>query len=160
MLVIAGEAQSGPRSKTNSTAAEYEKFVRELPENENDELGAVLEKASKQTSEQTEPRMAGLDSWFEHAMDRASQRFTLQARVITVALSVLLVFGAHLDAIRLFRAVSSDAEMRTQLTASADAIEKQAGQLSRTRVRMWQAEKACPTALSQGDGRCPSICSD
>src|ERR1700722_17952693 len=66
-------------------------------------------------------------------MDRASQRFTLQARVITVALSLLLVFGAHLDAIRLFRAVSSDAETRTQLTASADAIQKQAGQLSRTR---------------------------
>ncbi|HEX3376441.1 MAG TPA: hypothetical protein VHS29_06235 [Candidatus Acidoferrales bacterium] len=133
MLVIAGEAQSGPRSKTNSTAAEYEKFVRDLPENEDDDLGAILEKASKQPSEQTEPKMAGLDSWFDHAMDRASQRFTLQARVITVALSLLLIFGAHLDAIRLFRAVSSDAELRAQLTASADAIQKQAGQLSRTR---------------------------
>ncbi|HTC63370.1 MAG TPA: hypothetical protein VK709_11050 [Candidatus Saccharimonadales bacterium] len=131
MLVIAGEAQSGPRSKTNSTAAEYEKFVRELPENEADELGAVLEKASKQTSEPTEPKMAGLDSWFDHAMDRASQRFTLQARVITVTLSILLVFGAHLDAIRLFRAVSSDAGMRTQLTASADALQKQTGQISK-----------------------------
>jgi hypothetical protein len=132
MLVIAGEAQSGPRSKTNSTAAEYEKFVRELPENEDDDLGVALEKTSKQASEQTEPRMAGLDSWFDHAMDRASQRFTVQARVITVVLSVLLVFGAHLDAIRLFRAVSSEAETRTQLTASADVIQKQAGQLSRT----------------------------
>jgi hypothetical protein len=133
MLVIAGEAQSGPRSKTNSTAAEYEKFVRELPENEDDELGAVLEKASKQTAEQAEPRMAGLDSWFDHAMDRASQRFTLQARVITVALSVLLVLGAHLDAVRLFRAVSSEAGMRTQLTASADALQKQAAQISKGR---------------------------
>ncbi len=133
MLVIAGEAQSGPRSKTSSTSVEFEKFVRELPENEDDELGVALEKASKQASEQTEPRMAGLDSWFDHAMDRASQRFTVQARLITVALSVLLVLGAHLDAIRLFRAVSSDSGMRTQLTASADAIQKQAGQVSRTR---------------------------
>ncbi len=38
MLVIAGEAQSGPRNKMNSTAAEFAKFVRELPENAEDDM--------------------------------------------------------------------------------------------------------------------------
>jgi hypothetical protein len=133
MLVIAGEAQSGPRLKINSTAAEFDRFVRELPENDEDDMAVVAEKTLRQVSGQMEPRLEGVSSWFDHAMDRASQRFTLQARVITVVLSLVLIFGAHLDAIRLFRMLSSDAQVRAQLTGSADAIVKQAGQLSRTR---------------------------
>jgi len=133
MLVIAGEAQSGARSKVNSTAAEFDKFVRELPENDEDDLTVAAEKTAEQVSSQIKPRLEGLNSWFDHAMDRASQRFTLQARLITVALSLVLVFAAHLDAIRLFRMLSSDTQVRTQLTGSADAIMKQAGQLSRAR---------------------------
>jgi hypothetical protein len=133
MLVIAGEAQSGPRSKVNSTAAEFEKFVRELPENDEDDMAIAVDKTQKQVSGQMESRLDGVNSWFDHAMDRASQRFTLQARLITVILSLVLVFAAHLDAIRIFRMLSSDAQVRAQLTGSADAIMKQAGQLSRTR---------------------------
>ena len=133
MLVIAGEAQSGLRSKTNSTAAEFDKFVRELPENDEDYITVAAEKTAEQVPSETKPRLEGLNSWFDHAMDRASQRFTLQARVITVVLSLVLVFAAHLDAIRLFRMVASDMQVRAQLTGSADAIMKQAGQLSRAR---------------------------
>ncbi len=133
MLVIAGEAQSGPRRKINSSAAEFDKFVRELPENDQDEIAVGGEKTLNPPSGLMEPRLEGLNSWFDHAMDRASQRFTLQARVITVALSLVLVLAAHLDAIRLFRTLSSDAQVRAELTGSADAIMKQAGQLARTR---------------------------
>jgi hypothetical protein len=133
MLVIAGEAQSGPRPKINSTVAEFDKFVRELPENDEDDMALAVEKTLKQVSGQIAPRLEGLNSWFDHAMDRASQRFTLQARLITVVLSLVLVFAAHLDAIRLFRMLSSDAQVRAQLTGSADAIMRQAGQLLRTR---------------------------
>jgi hypothetical protein len=133
MLVIAGEAQSGPRSKTNSPAAEFDKFVRELPENNDNDITVGEEKTAEQPSGQSEPRLEGLHSWFDHAMDRASQRFALQARVITVVLSLILVFAAHLDAIRLFRMLSSDEQARAQLTGSADAITKQASLLSRTR---------------------------
>jgi hypothetical protein len=132
MLVIAGEALSGPRLK-NSTAAEYEKFVRELPENEEDGMAVTAETTKKQVPDEIAPRLEGVSSWFDHAMDRASQRFTLQARVITVVLSLVLVFGAHFDAIRIFRMFSSDAQVRTQLSASADAMVKQASQVSRTR---------------------------
>src|SRR6202043_803464 len=112
---------------------EFAKFVRELPENDEDDIAAAVEKTVKQDSDQMKPRLEGVNSWFDHAMDRASQRFTLQARVITVVLSLVLVFAAHLDAVRLFRMLSSDAQVRAQLTDSTDAIMKQAGQLSRTR---------------------------
>jgi hypothetical protein len=133
MLVIAGEAQSGPRVKSNSTAAEYEKFVRELPENDEDGMSVAGDAIRKHTPAEIEPRLEGVNSWFDHVVNRASQRFTLQARMITVVLSLVLVFGAHFDAIRIFRMLSSDAQVRTQLTASADAIMKQASQISRTR---------------------------
>jgi hypothetical protein len=133
MLVIAGEAQSGPRVKSNSTAAEYEKFVRELPENDEDGMAVAGDTGKKQFPVEIEQRLEGVNSWLDHVMYRASQRFTLQARVITVALSLVLVFGAHFDAIRIFRALSSDVQVRTQLAASADAITKQAGQFSRGR---------------------------
>src|SRR6266566_7237782 len=66
-------------------------------------------------------------------MARASQRFTLQARVVTVLLSLVFVFGAHLDAIRLFQTLSSDAQLRAELAGSAEAMIKQAEQIPRTR---------------------------
>jgi len=66
-------------------------------------------------------------------MDRASQRFSFQARLITVVLSCILVFAAHFDALRLFRSMSEGAELRARLAASAEALEKHAQQLSRAK---------------------------
>jgi len=74
-----------------------------------------------------------LKTWFDHAMDRASQRFTLQARVITVLVSVVIVFAAHLDAIRLFQSLSSDAQARVQIAGSADALSRLAAQAPRAK---------------------------
>ena len=133
MLVIAGEAESGPRAKMNSMTAEFDKFVRELPENDEDDMAVAAEKTPTQAPSQTAARLEGLNSWFDHAMNRASQRFTVQARVITVVLAAAVVFAAHLDAIHLFRTLSSDSQVRAQLTNSADAMTKQAAVLSRTR---------------------------
>ena len=77
-----------------------------------------------------EPRLEGLGAWFDHVMDRASQRFTLQARLVTVVLSCIFVFAAHFDSVRLFQAMSQGAELRAQLAASAEAIGKQAEKFS------------------------------
>ena len=130
MLVIAGEAQSEPRPKAKPVAAQVERLVEDAhAEGAEGSVAVAVEKAVAQASAQapspTEPRLEGLKSWFEHAMDRASQRFTLQARVVTVVLSALFVFAAHFDAIRLFQTLSSDAQLRAQLVATADAISKQ-----------------------------------
>ena len=77
-----------------------------------------------------EPRLEGLRAWFDHVMDRASQRFTLKARLVTVVLSCIFVFAAHFDSVRLFQSMSQGAELRAQLAASAEAIDKQAEKLS------------------------------
>jgi hypothetical protein len=80
-----------------------------------------------------EPRLEGLRAWFDHVMDRASQRFTLQARLVTVALSCIFVFAGHFDAVRLLQSMSQGAELRAQLAATAEAIDKQAEQFSRSK---------------------------
>jgi hypothetical protein len=77
-----------------------------------------------------EPRLEGLRAWFDHVMDRASQRFTLEARLVTVVLSCIFVFAAHFDSIRLFQSMSQGAELRAQLAANAVAIDKQVEKFS------------------------------
>jgi hypothetical protein len=93
-------------------------------------VAVAVEKAVAQISGHAETRVEGLNLWFDHAMERASQRFTIQARVITVVLSLALVLGVHLDAIHLFQSLSSDGQARAQLMGSADSLTKQAEQLS------------------------------
>jgi hypothetical protein len=133
MLVIAGEARSRPRTKMNPVSANIDRIFHDTPDDDEGGVAVAVEKAVTQISGHMEPRLEGLNLWFDHAMDRASQRFAMQARVITVVLSLVLVFAAHLDAIRLFHMLSSDAQQRAQLAGSADAIVKQAEQFPRGR---------------------------
>ena len=80
-----------------------------------------------------EPQLEGLRVWFDQIMDRASQRFTVQARVVTVVLSCIFAFGWHFDAARLLQSLSQGAEMRAQLAATAAGIDKQVEQLPRSK---------------------------
>ena len=80
-----------------------------------------------------EPRLEGLRTWFGPMMDRASQRFAAQARVITVVLACVFVFGWHFDAIRLLQSMSQGGELRAQLAATAVGIDKQVEQLPRSK---------------------------
>jgi hypothetical protein len=132
MLVIAGERRSRPRPRANQVSAQQmERIFEDTPDDDGGGVAVAVEKTVAQVSGHEDLRLEGLAMWFDHAMDRASQRLTLQARVITVILSLILVFGAHLDAIRLFQMLSSDAQVRAQLAGSADALIKQAQQLPR-----------------------------
>jgi len=134
MLVLAGEAQSRPRPKINPVSAHHmDRIFHDTVDDGEGGVAVAVEKAVTQSSGHMEPQVDGLNMWFERAMDRASQRFTAQARVITVVLSLVLVFGAHLDAIRIFQMLSSNAQLRAQLAGSADALVKQAEQLPRGR---------------------------
>lgn len=79
------------------------------------------------------PGSEGLRAWFDRVMERASQRFTVQARLVTVVVSCIFVFGAHFDAVRLLQSMSQGAELRAQLAATAAGIDKQAEQLSHSK---------------------------
>jgi len=81
----------------------------------------------------SEPRLEGVRAWFDYVMDRASQRFTLQARLVTVALSCIFVLVGHFDAVWLLRSMSQVAELRARLTATAEGIDKHAEQFSHSK---------------------------
>jgi hypothetical protein len=66
---------------------------------------------------------------FNAAMDRASQRFASSSRLWTIAFSIAFAFLTHLDAIALYKRLSSDAELRSKLLASSEAMMKQADKI-------------------------------
>ena len=147
MLVIAGEARSRSRGKSNPGSTHTDRIFHDTPDENDGGVTVAVEKAVTQISSQMEPQVEGLNLWFERAMDRASQRFTMQARIITVVLSLVLVLGVHLDAIRLFRSLSFDAQQRVQLAGSADALVKQAEQLQRGREGAGAARETSRSAV-------------
>jgi hypothetical protein len=62
-------------------------------------------------------------------MDRTAQRFTLHARLWTVVLSILFVFVAHFDALRVLKQISSDAELRARLVGLTDTMTEKADKI-------------------------------
>jgi hypothetical protein len=67
-----------------------------------------------------------IKSWFNTAMDRASQRFVLKMRLITVVCSVSVAFALHLDTFRFLSQVSADPELRAGLVSVSEAMRSHA----------------------------------
>ena len=74
----------------------------------------------------TEEMPAKIGQWFDSMMDRVAQRFVMHTGLWTVIFSFVLAFALHLDAFRLLTQLSTDAELRARLVASADALAKKA----------------------------------
>ncbi len=69
-----------------------------------------------------------LRNWFDRVMDRASQRFALHTRIWTIVFSILVAFALHLDSFRLLSQLSSHAQLRASLAATADVLMKKAAE--------------------------------
>jgi len=67
-----------------------------------------------------------IDQWFDAVMDRSSQRFALHMRIWTVIFAFVLAFGLQLDAFSLFNRLATDSQLRSQVIASADALNARA----------------------------------
>jgi hypothetical protein len=119
-----------PVETEGSVAVAVERATAQASEPEPEFTPATQKLAAPPDPAPTEPRLEGLRAWFDHVMDRASQRFTLQARLVTVVLSCIFVFAAHFDSVRLFQSMSHGAELRAHLAATAEAIDKQAEKFS------------------------------
>jgi hypothetical protein len=72
---------------------------------------------------------ARINQWFDWMMDRVSQRFAVHMRIWTIVFSVVVAFALHLDALKLLNQLSSDAELRSRLVTSADALTKKADEI-------------------------------
>jgi hypothetical protein len=107
------------RAELPPGAAEAHKKAEELAESAKALLPEVESLRAAAAAKGGEGEAATL---FNAAMSRAAQRFALRARVWTVVFSVAFVFAAHLDALRLLRQLSQDAELRAGLVQSAGAV--------------------------------------
>ena len=90
---------------------------------------ARAEQVIAQVMRSAEQLPGSINRWFDSMMDRVSQRFVTQTRIWTIIFSVLVAFALHLDTLKLITQLSTDAEMRSQLVASADALTKKADEV-------------------------------
>ena len=111
--------------------AEGEKLMVVLPEIKKlfPEDPAKVELVMAQLIPTAERLTAELENWFHSVMDRVSQRFAMHTRCWTVIFSVIVAFLLQLDAFKLFTTLSTDADLRARLTASADAVTQKADQI-------------------------------
>jgi hypothetical protein len=99
--------------------------IRKLFPNDPDKAEQVID----QMTTSAEHLTGSINQWFDSMMDRVSQRFTVHMRIWTIIFSVLVAFALHLDALKLLYQLSSDAELRSRLVSSADALTKKADEI-------------------------------
>ena len=71
---------------------------------------------------------ARIDEWFDAAMNRVSQRFTLNVRVWTAGIAIAVAVLMHFDAIDLYNKVAADKSVRDSLMSMAGSVQTQAEQ--------------------------------
>jgi hypothetical protein len=87
--------------------------------------GLVLSRMLAETEQVT----GRIQQWFDATMDRVSQRFTVHTRIWSVIFAVLVAFGLQLDAFKTLTQLSTDAELRSRLVASADSLLRKADEI-------------------------------
>jgi hypothetical protein len=90
---------------------------------------AVAELVLSRMLAATEQVTGRIHQWFDSTMDRVSQRFTVHTRIWTVIFAVLVAFGLQLDAFKTLTQLSTDAELRSRLVASADSLLRKADEI-------------------------------
>jgi hypothetical protein len=77
---------------------------------------------------------AHFEKWFNSAQDRAQQWFSMHARVVTVIGAILAAFVLQLDTVQMVRLLSANPDLRAKLVARADALGRQAHEVSQPKV--------------------------
>ncbi|HSK81428.1 MAG TPA: hypothetical protein VLQ45_33550 [Thermoanaerobaculia bacterium] len=85
-----------------------------------------LRTAVMQTFGTTSEIVVRVDAWFETVMDRASERFKIRSRHITVVLALIFGLGLQVDSLALFERLSTDEALRGRLLTMADTVSEQA----------------------------------
>jgi hypothetical protein len=71
-----------------------------------------------------------LETWFDSSMDRASQRFAANMRIVTVAGAALVSLLFLFDSIELWRRLSSNPDLRARVVAGSDALLRKADEMA------------------------------
>lgn len=93
--------------------------------------------------------------WFATGQERAHQWFTTHARVVAAIFSLVFAFWLQLDAVEIFKMVSSDRALRDKLVAETSTFLGQAERLLGDRpevlseaLKLWSTNATLPAAVS------------
>jgi hypothetical protein len=88
-----------------------------------------LQKAIEQKLAGVVRMEAGVAKWFDTIMSRTSDVFVRWTKAISITAAIVLAFGFHVDAISIYRQISTDSELRAKLGGIADETAKNAGEV-------------------------------
>jgi hypothetical protein len=113
--------------------------IRSLPKGGSEKISPFLRElqkltpgAEKKVAEIVRKSRGDIEQWFQCTMDRISQHFVMHTRIVTIICSVLIAFLLHLDTFEMLTRFSNDAELRSRLVASADALNQKADEILNT----------------------------
>lgn len=93
--------------------------------------------------------------WFATGQERAHQWFTTHARVVAAIFSLIFAFWLQLDAVEIFKMVSSDRALRDKLVAETSTFLGQAERILGDRpevlseaLKLWSTNATLPAAVS------------
>jgi hypothetical protein len=117
----------GGAASTEAAQALAAKIVAQVPQEAKDAVSkAVVDTLGKVSSLE-----AGVEKWFDTAMDRASDIFTRWTRTITIAISLLLAVVLQIDAGSILNQISTNSDVRAGLIKISDAALSRAEDLEK-----------------------------
>lgn len=89
-----------------------------------------------------------INGWFDQVMDRTTQRYAMQARLVTVFGAIIVAFAIQLDSLDLLRRLSVDDKLRSSLVQEANAQDARIDALSKADAKQVDAKNELETATA------------
>src|SRR5262249_3286611 len=147
LLTSLSARMPGTNANTESLQQLAASLAQRFPAKKDMLQNAVMELAGSTTR-----AAAGVDRWFTTVMDRANDRFCRNCRAWPVIGAAVLAFGFHVNALNIFRCISSNPDIRAKLAANADSLAQQA-----TRSLGNLGSKAITGLLNDASSNSPKI---
>jgi hypothetical protein len=111
-LILVNLCSDGPAATLDTDAQKKLQGLLEARVPGGTDAGAAAQTASRLAHQ--------VGEWFDTVMDRLSDIFTRTMRVITVAISAMLVVALHIDSGEILRQITHSPELRAKLVAVSD----------------------------------------
>jgi hypothetical protein len=110
----------------------------------------MLREAVDTTMAKTRKVSAEIGAWFDTVMDRTTELFIAQTRMITVVLALILAFVFHIDSLVMLKQLASDPELRAEMVQNAEmALKKGKEVFALTALEKTLASEALEQALAK-----------
>lgn len=118
LSILQGDMDNGNGEAQTDTAANAETLESVLETLPND-LRDQLKEIARRTGEDIVAIQAGLEDWFDSAMDRASGVFKRWSQWILIAVATVIIVAFNVDAIDIGTTLWTSEEVRTEIAVSA-----------------------------------------